>query len=371
MGFSPRDFVNRNKSTITTGAKLMGYSNPFTALPTFIGDRAGVGNTINPSAVTQTTSNTPGGGGAPNQQNTNVDNSQISGGGGGGTYSSGGGGGSAPQIDPASIMAAQDMIDKANFALSQLGGQRSVFNSNLDRTFANYRTQLDNTFNRNQADYSQNRTSTINEQQAAKAQIDQQVRQRANALQRLLGAAGAGDSQAAYELAPYAAARTGSQMRAQVNNQYGKNLQSLDQNWGRYNTDFQNNLMELNDQKENKRREQESAFAQSEASARENLAKGQSSLAYAQGGSAAQARAIQEAAMPMIYQILQRITDLGNQQVSPTIKDATYTAPTLDQYTTENAGAVQGVSPQTAQEVNPYYQYLIKKGQEDQLNYGY
>lgn len=313
--------------------------------------------------VTQTTNNQSQATGNNTQDNNQMQDYSA-------WSSTGRSGGSAPAINPADIMAAQDVINQANFALSQLGGQRNVFNSNLDNTFANYRSKLDNSFNRYKGDYEDNRKSTINEQQQAKSKIDQQVRMRANALQRLLGAAGGGDSQAAYELAPYAAARTGSQMRADINNQYGKNLQSLDQGWGRYNTDYQNNLLELSDQRENKRREQEQAFANTEAQARENLAKGQSALSYAQGGSAEQSRAIREAALPMIYQILQRITDLGAQQVSPVIKDASYTAPELAQYTTENANDVQGVDQQLAQEINPYYQLLLKKGQEDQ-SFGY
>lgn len=357
------DVLAPEGSTLDKGAQVWYNAGQKSSSPNWTWD--GNGWTQVKGAYTNVSTTNPGQGGG------------NAGGGGGGGYSSGGGGGgggggyAAPKVDPAAVMSAQDLIDQANFTLSQLGGQRSIFNSNLDKTFGNYRAQLDNTFGRNKADYTQNRTNTISEQQQAKAKIDQQVRQRASALQRLLGAAGAGDSQAAYELAPYAAARTGTQMRSEINNSYGKNLQGLDQNWGRYNTDYQNNILSLEDQKAQKRSEQEQAFLNNEASARENLVKGQSAMSYAQGGNANQARAIHDAAMPIIYQILQQITNLGAQQVSPTIKDATYTAPKLDQYTVENAGAVQGIDPAVGQDINPYYQMLLKKGEEDQQNFGY
>jgi hypothetical protein len=304
--------------------------------------------------------------GAPSGQgNGTYDPSQAPGGsGGGGGYSSGGGGGGGGR-------AAAPHIDQANSVLGQLPGQRNIFNSNLNDTFSKYRTKLDNQWGRDNADYTQNRTNTITEQQAAKNQIDSQVRARSAALQRLFGLAGAGDSQAAYELAPYAAARTGTQMRSQINNSYGKNLSGLDQSWGRYDADYRNNLLDLDSQKENKRREQEAAFAQREADARQNLGQGQTALSYANGGNAAQAKAIHDQTLPVILQLMQQITDLGRQQVAPTIKDASYAAPELAKYTTENAGAVQGLDQAVAQDINPYYQLLLKKGQDEQQSYGY
>lgn len=283
-------------------------------------------------------------------------------------YGGGGGGGS---VDWSSVADAQAMVDQANSILSRLASQKQVGLDNISGTFSNYRSGLEQDFNRNKGQYDLTKNQTINDQLTAKAGIDSKVRARANALSRLLGSAGAGDSQAALELAPYAAARTGTQLRNQVNQAYGKNLQGLDLNWNQYNTDYSNSLNDLTAQEANKRKELEAQILQQELDARDNMRKGQSALEYARTGNASAAQAIRNQALPQLYQILQQIDQLGRQDIAPVVKDATYSAPDLAQYTTENTQPVAGIDPSQASDISPAYQYLLKKQLEDQQTFGY
>jgi hypothetical protein len=279
---------------------------------------------------------------------------------------------SSGTFDPQSLIEAQDAVDQANFALSRLGTQRENALANIASSFGNYRTSLQNDFNRNQGSYNTNRTQTITDQEKAKGRIDTQVRTRGNALQRLLGSAGAGDSQAALELAPYAAARTGTQLRAQVNDQYARNLSGLDQSWSQYNTDYTNEVSSLADQENTKRNQTLADFLTQEASAKDNLSRGQAAVRYAQSGDAAAARALRNAALPQIYQLLQQIDGLGKQPVTPTVNDISYDAPQLSDYTTSNMQDVAGIDGAMADNVDPVYQNWLRRLQdEDQTFFGH
>jgi hypothetical protein len=311
-------------------------------------------------SVTNTT--TQGGTPTPQTDNTQIDNNQLSG--GGGRYSGG-------SFDPSSIAEAQDALNQANNLLGRLSGQRDTAVSNLTSSYANYRRSLENDYGRNKGDYTTNRNTTIRDNEVAKQGIDSKVRSRSNALSRLLGSSGAGDSEAAYVLAPYAAARTGTQLRSQVNQQYGKNLSGLDQSWNQYNTDYSNSLTSLADEEKNKRNQTLADFFRQEAEARDTSSKAEAALRYAQGGNATEARNIRNQALPQIYQILQQIDALGKQQVTPTQQDASYVAPDLAQYTTNNMGDVAGVDPTLADNVDPMYQWLLRKQQEDNQFFGY
>lgn len=295
------------------------------------------------------------------------DTSSLNTGSGGSGYGSGGGG----SIDWASIAEAQDLLSQSQNLMDRLPGQRDVFNTNLANTYRNYRTGLETDFGRNQAAYQDNRTSTINDQINAKTRIDGQVRQRANSLQRLLGAAGAGDSEAARTLAPYAAARTGTQLRNQVNQTYGKNLQGLDQSFGNYKADYDNSLVSLADEEANKKRAFESDYLQKQFEAQDNIRKANSAIDYARTGNAQSAQAIRQQSLPALFALLQQIDALGQQQITPTAQQANYNAPDLEQYTTENAGNVGGVDASVQGDVSPYYQWLLRKQEEDQNTFGY
>lgn len=195
MGFSPRDFVNRNKSNITSTVKKVGYFTPLAPTVAAL-DYFGAGNIINPNAKSVTTeqsSNNNGGSGAQAVSNNGgSDNSPVSSYEG---WSSGGGGGST--VDWADIAASQDALNQANFQLGQIPGQRDIGLQNISDVFTNYRNSLNGQKGINERNYSTNRTQTIQDNERARASIDATTRQRAGALQRYMGAMGGGDSEAA------------------------------------------------------------------------------------------------------------------------------------------------------------------------------
>jgi hypothetical protein len=282
-----------------------------------------------------------------------------------------GGSRTTSSFDPNSIYESEDIIRQANDILGRLGGQRETGLANIGSIYGNYRTNLQTQFGRNQADYNQNRTSTIRDNEIAKNNIDRKVASRANSLSRYLGSRGAGDSQAASVLAPYAAAKTGTQLRAGVNRQFGANLSNLDQSFGRYKTDYDNSILSLGDQETKARNDLEADILRQEYSARDNLSRGNTALDFARRGNSAGARAIRNEALPGLYAILQQIDALGKQRVTPTIQDATYDAPDIEQYTTEGVQDVAGVDPVVADSISPLYQYLLKRQEEDDRFFNY
>jgi len=275
--------------------------------------------------------------------------------------------GSSGSYDPTAVLNANDIIAQANLALSRLGTQGQVGTDNINTTYGNYRAGLQNNYNRDQADYNQNKVTTTRQNEQTKNTIDQRVAARANGLSRYLGANGAGDSQANYLLAPYAAARTGTQQRNQVNQAYGANMQALDQSWNRYNTDYQNSLLSLADQEKQARDQLQASLLDKEVAARNQLAQGQAALNYAQTGDAAQSQAIRNASLPGLIQLLAQIDALGRIQSTPQIADPTYTAPSLKQYTIDNIKPTAYVDNVQAESVSPFYQYLFKKQQDNNL----
>lgn len=274
-------------------------------------------------------------------------------------------------FDPTSVWEAQDALNQANQYLGMLDPQRQQFLNNLSSTYANYRTNLQNQYGRNKGQYDNSVTTANQNRVSANSQIDSKVRQRANSLQRLLGAAGAGDSEAASIYAPYAAARTGTQLRNQVNQQYGSTVQDLNYNWGQYQTDYDNSLKQMADEETNTRNAKLADFLQRQYDLENQKRQAEAAVKYAQGGNAAQAKALREAALPRMYQLLQEITALGNQQITPTAKDISYTAKPVDQFTVEDPGDIQGVDPAMADTTSPFYQWLLRQREDDNNFFGY
>lgn len=273
--------------------------------------------------------------------------------------------------DPAAMAEASDLISQSQNILDRLANQRNVGYGNITDSFGTARNSLNSSKGRVERDYTDNRVDTIKQNEVAKNRIDQQVRSRSNALSRLMGAAGAGDSQAALQLAPYAAARTGTNLRQQVNQNYSSNLKGLDTSWGDYLQDFTSALGDLDAQEKNKRNEFEGNILNTELSARDNLRKGQSALEYAKTGNADAARRLRSDSLPLMFQILQQIDNLGRQSFNPNTQQVAYEAPELQGYSTDNLQSVGGIDPNMGGDISPAYQYLLQKQKDDQDYFGY
>lgn len=286
----------------------------------------------------------------------------------GAKYGAGGGGSVA---DPNAIAEANDLIAQSQNLLGRLSGQRTIGNDNITNTFGAARTGLTSDKNRVTRDYTDSKNQSTQQNEVAKARIDTQVRNRSNALQRFLGASGGGDSEASLRLAPYAAARTGTNLRQQVNDAYSGNMQSLDKSFGDYNADFDSSWADLDAQEKNKRNDLESQLLNQELGARDNLRRGQGALEYAKTGNTAAASQLRQQSLPLLFQILQQIDNLSRQEVNPNVKTAAYEAPELASYATSNLQAVNGGEAPEASDISPAYQYLLNKQKADEDYFGY
>ena len=290
---------------------------------------------------------------------------------GGGGAGAGGGTGSW-SYDPQAVLQAQDAISQAQFGLDRIGSQNSIGMSNIANSFGEYRNQLSGQKGIDQRDYNTNRTKTIRDNELAREGIDAQTRQRSGALQRFLGANGAGNSQAAELLAPYAAARTGTKMREQVGRTYGENLQAMDTSWGDYENQYNGAMSGANRDEEQARKDQQAKMLNQQYTGQNALQQGQAALEYARTGKTAEANAARQASLQGMFQILQQIDELSRQ--APVNRQAVnYAAPTLQSYNVDQGQGIAGGAPQDqvlSDTLSPSYQYLIKQ-REDQANSGY
>lgn len=232
------------------------------------------------------------------------------------------------RIDPQLGVARSNILDQYNSAINALLGQK-------DRATRDYTTATD-------------RTKQDNQQ--AKAKIDQNVSQQNTGIQRLLGARGAGNSSAARILAPYAAGAVGNQQRGDVQRVYGRNIQDITTKQGDFLQDWETKRGQTESDKINRLNEAEA----NAANARLNIAQQRQALnPYNANGYTS-----------TINDLISRIDSLArvNTYVPPT---AAYKAPELTQYGYQSAAAPAygDVSQQATNNVGPYWTLL---GNEDQ-----
>ncbi len=296
--------------------------------------------------------------------------------GGSTSYSNGGGSYSAAQSAAAAQAAAQRQADinnaqnaynEAQFGLDQIGKQRSIGLDNITNSFTNYRNTLNGQKATNERDYNTNRNK-ISGYEQARSQINEGVRQKAQGLQRWLASFGAGDSEMARVMAPYAAARVGSQQKAQQETTFSNNLGQMDTGWNDYMGQYNKQLQDIAQQEHEKRNALEAQMLEKQRAGEDARSQAQSALTYAQSGNSALANQQREAALNGMHAILQQIDDLQRQYANP----VALTAPTFKpidvaQYIVDKTPAVQGQT-NTQEAIDPSYQNLIlKKYQEDNL----
>lgn len=130
-----------------------------------------------------------------------------------------------------------------NQQLDLLGRQKSVGYGNIDNSYNTARNRLGDQKARAFRDYNTGIGDTEQGFSSARNTVASNVRARQNALQRLLGIAGSGNSSAAFDAVPLATAREGSQQLAPVQSTYAQNRRNLDTGWedtlGSYNDGLQ------------------------------------------------------------------------------------------------------------------------------------
>jgi hypothetical protein len=252
-----------------------------------------------------------------------------------------GGYGSAAAQQAAAQQAAAINAQKSqlNAQLGQLDNQQNIGLGNIGNS---YNTSLQDLYDQNgRAKQTYDTQNAQNGQNYANTRngILSNVHQTNNSLQRLLGLNGAGNSSAAFDLAPYAAALQGNQNLTQAQTAYGQNAQNLDNQWSQTQDSYNKSLDNLGQQKF----QQEQGLKQSIAQTRANLL---SQLQGADGSTAYQNQ---------INSLLGQITGLGNnyQNAVKVATPVTFTTPDLAQYSlgknvapvSNNGGAQSDVGP--------------------------
>lgn len=262
----------------------------------------------------------------------------------------------APAVDPQAAAFYDDQLRRGQQQIDLLDPQFNVGRDNILNSYTSARNDLTGQQARATRDYTTNRGNTISDQEAAKQQIDTGVRQNTTAIQRLLGRAGSGNSSAAQVAAPFAAGRAGSQQRSQVQQQYGRNLQALDTNYGDTQNQFTSAFGDLDRQRDTNVNQLQAKTNETRSRLLETLASLSAQKGQAQGQTYQQARS---AAQPFLSQadaLYGQAADLGRQYANPVIQAApvTYQAPTLDAYNYDRVAPASSDSPAYADQINPY-----------------
>jgi hypothetical protein len=158
----------------------------------------------------------------------------------------------------------------------------------------------DQSVQQNTQGYQNNRTKVLNS-----------ARSNANALQRLLGLNGAGNSSAALEQAPYAAALQGSQDIGDAQQTYSTNAMNMDTGWKKTQQQYNDAFQDLDRQKYQQDNGVRSSIAQTRADLLDKMATAHVNRNLASGMTGAQAQAARNQYQPEIDQLLQQVTQLG------------------------------------------------------------
>lgn len=283
------------------------------------------------------------------------------------TYQSGGGTGGyvQPTYDPQAVAAYDRGIQNVNTGFGRTDTQLNVGNENILNNFNNSLNTLLGGKAVAERDYNTTKDRTIQDNVKTKSAIDFSTGQRANALQRLLGSRGAGNSSAARIAAPWAAAREGTVQRGQVSDAFGRNMQDMDTSWGDYGRNWDTERTNLDTSRLQQEKDLYARIQGSRVSLTQQLADLQAKRAAALGGDANASLAAAQPYLDRVNSMNGEIDLLGKQYDKPIeVKAPTYAAPELAQYNYDRASApVMGGSAMTDQ-ISPYLSLLLK-GKKD------
>ena len=283
----------------------------------------------------------------------------------------GGGNTSASDYDPAAVAAFDQSIGNINSGLGRLPGQLDVGRKNIEQEYQTALQKLQLGKNRAQESYDTTKLQSGQDYVGAKNQIGSNVGNNINSLLRLLGSRGAGGSSAYLFNAPQAAARQGNLQRGEVGQAFGRNTGALDTNWGNYQTDYENTVGDVGNQRANQRRELEGGINTNRASLLQSLAQltTQRGIASGQGAEGAVA-----AAQPYIGQANNylRSADRLGLNVQPfNYNVQAYQAPNLEQYTSSPMQAPQPGQNAQQQNFNPFLSLLLGRDKDKRQQLGY
>lgn len=285
-------------------------------------------------------------------------------------YASSGGGTATTTADPAAVAMYDQAIGQNNAAQGQLNTQLDIGNENINNSFQTSLNKLLEGKAVATRDYEGNKLESTQDNVKSRSNIDFRTGQRANSLQRLLGAKGSGSSTAARVAAPYAAALEGTQARNQVGDAFSKNMQTLDTNYGDYNRNWDQERQGLDGQLYTQRNAITSDVAGKRQNLLSQLAQLHSQRTLAAGGDPSASVAAAQPFLNQVNALGGEITQLGRQYAGRVNANApTYTRPDLQQYNFDKVGAIQsGNTSALTDTVNPYLSLLINANKKDQTN---
>lgn len=249
----------------------------------------------------------------------------------------------------------QSIAQQAGDALNRIPTQATIGHQNILDAFNSAFQTLTNQKGQEQRDYETGTQNTQNDNLTAKNNIATGVRNGLTALQRLLGANGAGSSSAYEVLAPYAAGYEGNQERQQVQTAYGRNMGAIDTSHKDALDQFDTGFGQLNADHTNKDRALDSSLD----TTRIQLLNQQAQAA----------RMMNQAPDPTLAS---QVNDLGK-QVDQLGATATFTPPTINykapdlaKYSYDTTGAPvdsNAGSDNGASNVGPFWTLLNKQKQ--------
>lgn len=274
----------------------------------------------------------------------------------------------APAGDPDTAAYYQDMINNLNGQTGRLDRQQDVGLGNINDSYTTAQNRLNEQRGIAQRNYNTQTQQNTQNYSTTRNGVMSNTRATANALQRLLGLNGAGNSSAAYEQAPYAAGLQGSQNMNQAQQTYSNNYGALKNNWDDAELAYKNNLDDLGQQKYSQTNQLRSSIAQTRASLLDQISQADINRRMALGEDYEQARAARGGYESKINSLLDSIVGLGDQyQGSIKAKgNVNFKAPTLGQFSLGNFGHVQDTGGARSN-VDPTFLNLISPEKRDEF----
>ena len=257
--------------------------------------------------------------------------------------SGGGGGGGRANSDPNQAAWYADQAAQLQAQLDRLGSQESMGLQNIGNSYNRSYNRLQEQRGVNERNYNTSVQQSDQGYANTRGGIMNQTNATANALQRLLGINGAGNSSAALYAAPYAAGLQGSQSMNEAQQTYANNRSALDTSWEDAQRGYSNAFADLDQQKFSHEQNLRSSIAQTRAGLLSKIAEANQQRQIAMGSGYESARAAANPYLQQVNSLLDSIAGLSNQFANPVMRtaDVRYSTPNLGKYSLGQGGGVQ------------------------------
>lgn len=261
----------------------------------------------------------------------------------------------APTSDPNQAAWYADQVAQLQAQIDRLGGQQDVGLQNIGNSYNQSYNRLTDQQAVNKRNYDTSVQQSNQGYANTRGGIMNQTNATANALQRLLGINGAGNSSAAFYAAPYAAGLQGSQAMNQAQQTYANNMSALDTNWQDAQRGYSDAFTDLDRQKFSQEQNLRSSIAQTRAGLLSKIAEANQQRQIALGSGYESARAAANPYLQQVNSLLDSIAALSSQFQNPVIKagEVSYKAPDLGRYTLGQGGGIQQSQQPAASDMNP------------------